>query len=93
MVPCAIEDFAVNRSRHPSWAVVALAVAAVALAGCGRKAGLDAPPGAAAASTPEPQAGDPATKSGLFDTSSAANAPPLAAKGRKKSFILDPLID
>jgi predicted small lipoprotein YifL len=72
---------------------VALAVAALALAGCGRKAGLDAPPGAAASATPEPQAGDPATKSGLFDASSAANAAPLASKGRKKPFILDPLID
>uniref|UniRef100_Q07H24 Lipoprotein n=1 Tax=Rhodopseudomonas palustris (strain BisA53) TaxID=316055 RepID=Q07H24_RHOP5 len=82
-----------NRSRHPSWAVLALAVAALALAGCGRKAGLDAPPGAAAAATVEPQPGDPASKSGLFDASSAANAPPMASKGRKKPFILDPLLD
>jgi predicted small lipoprotein YifL len=72
---------------------LALAVTALALSGCGRKAGLDAPPGAAAAATVEPQAGDPATKSGLFDTSSAASAPPQASKGRKKPFILDPLLD
>jgi predicted small lipoprotein YifL len=83
----------VNRSRHPSWAVLALAVTALALAGCGRKAGLDAPPGAAASATVEPQAGDPATKSGLFDTTNAANAPPVATKGQKKPFLLDPLID
>jgi len=72
---------------------LALAIAALALAGCGRKAGLDAPPGAAAAATPEPQANEPATKSGLFDTSNAANAPPAASKGRKKPFLLDPLLD
>jgi predicted small lipoprotein YifL len=83
----------VNRSRHPTWAVLALAIAAVALAGCGRKAGLDAPPGAAAAATVEPRGNEPATKSGLFDSSSAANAAPAASRGRKKPFILDPLID
>lgn len=83
-----------NRSRHPSWAVIALAAVALTLVGCGRKAGLDAPPGnPSAATAAEPASNDPAAKSGLFDTPAAANAAPQASKGRKKPFILDPLLD
>ena len=81
-----------NRSRHPSWAVLALAAVALTLVGCGRKAGLDAPPGSPAV-VAEPASNDPAAKSGLFDTPAAANAAPQASKGRKKPFVLDPLLD
>ncbi|WP_022719566.1 lipoprotein [Rhodopseudomonas sp. B29] len=74
------------------WALVVIAATALALAGCGRKAGLDLPagaadvPSAAAASTP-------AAKGDVFDSSYGANAPPSAAKGTKKPIILDRLLD
>ncbi|ABD90396.1 LPS translocon maturation chaperone LptM [Rhodopseudomonas palustris] len=85
-----------NRLIRPSWAVLALTLAALTLAGCGRKSGLDLPPGASAqvAPTPDPVAGsEPAAQSGLFDQSASSSAPPVAAKGRKKPFILDPLLN
>ncbi|HEY0330341.1 MAG TPA: lipoprotein [Rhodopseudomonas sp.] len=85
-----------NRLIRPTGAVLALTLAAVLLAGCGRKSGLDLPPGASAqvAPTLDPTAGtEPAAQSGLFDQSPSSSAPPVAAKGRKKPFILDPLLN
>ncbi len=84
-----------NRSASPSrWAILVLAVATLALAGCGRKGGLDLPPGAAAVKDTEAaqQAEAEPAKGWVFDPSFGANAPPTAAKGRKKSFLLDPLL-
>jgi predicted small lipoprotein YifL len=80
------------------WTIVVLGVAALALGACGRKAGLDLPPTAYA--PPEPAVAAPAdtqaeaaSKPGLFNPGYGADAPPAAAKGRKKSFVLDPLLD
>ena len=86
------------RSARPSrWALLVVAAAALALAGCGRKAGLDLPPGAAAAQGAVAEEvevqREPAAKGGVFDPSFGANAPPTASKGRKKPFLLDPLLD
>ncbi|NVN88129.1 MAG: lipoprotein [Rhodopseudomonas sp.] len=82
-----------NRSASPSrWAILVVVAASLALAGCGRKSGLDLPPGAAGAATPTAEA-EPAAKGDVFDPSYGINAPPKAEKGRKKSFILDPLLD
>ena len=79
------------------WALVFLTAATLALAGCGRKGGLDLPPSASdqarAAAASEDQARDSATKGSLFDPSYGMNRDPEAAKGTKKSFILDPLLD
>jgi predicted small lipoprotein YifL len=78
------------------WTIVVLGVAALALGACGRKAGLDAPPTAYAAPPPaaapvDTQA-EQANKPGLFNPGYGADAPPAAEKGRKKSFVLDPLL-
>jgi predicted small lipoprotein YifL len=69
---------------------------ALALAGCGRKGPLDPPP--SAAGQPVVEQGDTdeeraAAKGTVFDPSFGANAPPKAAKGSKKSFILDPILN
>ena len=80
-----------------------LAVAALALAGCGRKGGLELPPGpateppvAAAPVSPSPfmptygtqQQEDAAAVKNGFD----AQGNPVAAPSTKKSFILDPIL-
>ncbi len=94
-----------NRISSPlssRWAIVVLAVAALALAGCGRKGPLDLPPNTSTpspvASTPSPaatpsDAEQAASKPSVFDPSYGANAPPVAAKGTKKPFLLDPLLN
>jgi predicted small lipoprotein YifL len=94
----------VNRISSPlssRWAIVVLAVATLALAGCGRKGPLDLPPNT---STPSPVASTPSTaatpsdaeqaasKPSVFDPSYGADAPPVATKGTKKPFLLDPLL-
>lgn len=76
---------------------VGLLAAALALAGCGRKGGLDLPPGAtgqpgaAAAVPPEDASGIPPQRN-VFD-SGASDKGPVAARGAKKRIILDPLLD
>src|SRR5260370_11079276 len=47
-----IGDFIVNRNYSPrpsGWAIILLSAVALALAGCGRKGGLDLPPSASSA--------------------------------------------
>jgi predicted small lipoprotein YifL len=78
----------------------------LALAGCGRKGGLDLPPNG----TPQPTAQtttQPTGQARAADADTAPDAPanrggglfstpdeaPTAAKGRKRSFILDPLLN
>lgn len=80
----------------PKWAAVLLAVSVLTLSGCGRKGPLDLPPtasnapgnGPAPTDTVQQQASTPS----VFNPSYGANAPPVAPKGEKKSFILDPLL-
>jgi predicted small lipoprotein YifL len=76
------------------------------LAGCGRKGGLDLPPNSAppqpsAQTTTQPTTGQARTSDadapdnrggGLFSSSATSDESPAAAKGRKKSFALDPLL-
>jgi predicted small lipoprotein YifL len=67
----------------------------LALGGCGRKGMLDLPPNASAG----PTAGqfdteaEQASKPSVFNPTYGAEAPPTAVKGRKKPFILDPLLN
>ena len=78
------------------WAVILLAAAALALAGCGRKGPLDPPPGASSLSAVEQGDSDEeraGARGNVFDPSYGTNAPPKAAKGTKRSFILDPLLN
>jgi predicted small lipoprotein YifL len=90
-------DIAVISALRPSrWVVVLLAAAALALAGCGRKGALDLPPNAPALSAVEQGDADAeqaAPKGNVFDPSYGANALPGTPKGRKKSFVLDPLLN
>jgi predicted small lipoprotein YifL len=86
------ENASIQQPVPSRWAVILLTAAALALAGCGRKGGLDLPP--AASAPPPPQANSqPATPGSLFDPSYGANKDPVAAKGQKRSFILDPLLN
>ena len=92
-----------NRSTRPvssRWAILVLSVAALALAGCGRKGGLDLPPQSSmqptATGTPAASAdADSASSKGasLFAPAGAMDGSPAAAKGRKKPFLLDPILD
>jgi predicted small lipoprotein YifL len=89
----------VNRICRPvssRWALVVLAAATLALAGCGRKGPLDLPPNAStpalAAAQTDNEADRAASKPSVFDPSYGTEAPPTAPRGTKKSFILDPLL-
>jgi predicted small lipoprotein YifL len=89
----------VNRISSPlssKWALVLLAAATLALAGCGRKGPLDLPPNAStpalAATQSDTEAQREASKPSVFDPSYGADAGPAATKGTKKPFILDPLL-
>jgi len=93
--------FDVNSKFRPTgsgWAIILLAATAFALGGCGRKGGLDLPPTAASASTaniaaPTDTEGQAAHKPSVFNPTYGSEAPPAAPKGKKKPFILDPLLD
>ena len=68
----------------------------LALGGCGRKSGLDLPPNAAAQNSveaPVDSETEAARKPSVFNPTYGADAPPAAAKGKKKPFILDPLLN
>ena len=85
-------------------AVVLIALAC-ALAGCGRKGGLDLPPGASNAQAAPGAAGDTdaaaqaesaATAKGDLYSSGGTNSTdrgPIAPRGPKKRIILDPILD
>ncbi len=73
------------------WAVILLTAATLALAGCGRKGPLDLPP-----NTPQPTASQdaaPAEPGSVFNPTAEQNREPTAARGRKRSFVLDPILD
>jgi predicted small lipoprotein YifL len=93
-------DFDVNRNdrRHyRRWALIIVGTAALALAGCGRKGPLDLPPTASsqapAAAVQNDPAAEQASKPSVFNSSYGADAPPTAAKGPKRPFVLDPLLN
>jgi predicted small lipoprotein YifL len=101
MVRPRIGDFVVTSKFRPAgsgWAIIVLSLSALALAGCGRKGPLDLPPTASNASTANIAApGDTETEAqktpSVFNPTYGADAAPAATKGRKKPFILDPLLD
>jgi predicted small lipoprotein YifL len=71
-----------------------LSAAVLALGGCGRKAGLDLPPNASAQSAVAVDTeAELAAKPSVFNSTYGTEAPPAAPKGRKKGFVLDPLLD
>jgi predicted small lipoprotein YifL len=88
----------VNRISNPlssRWAVVLLAAAALALAGCGRKGPLELPPNTPPQAAAAAQANadhEPAAKPSVFDPSYGADAGPVSPRGPKKPFLMDPLL-
>jgi predicted small lipoprotein YifL len=91
-----------NSTSRPNSKLLALAVvtaAALALGGCGRKAGLDLPPGAAAApggealSTDTPRPGTSAAQGNVFSTVNPNDRTQYAPKMPPKRIILDPILD
>jgi predicted small lipoprotein YifL len=85
-----------NYSPRPSgWVIVLLSAAVLALAGCGRKGGLDLPPAASSAAVAAPVDTDTeeAGRPSVFNPYYGTDAPPAATKGRKKAFVLDPLLN
>lgn len=88
------------RPAGSGWAIIVLSLSALALAGCGRKGPLDLPPTASNASTANiapPTDTDTDTEAqktpSVFNPTYGADAAPAATRGRKKPFILDPLLD
>jgi predicted small lipoprotein YifL len=97
-----IGDIGVIRKLSPTvsgWAVIVLAALALTLGGCGRKGGLDAPPGALGASgdtasvAPSPDQDTAANKSSSLFTTNGGDQSPTAPKGRSRPFALDPLLN
>ena len=88
-----------NRNYSPTssqWAIILLSAAVLALGGCGRKGPLDLPPTSSAqpaAAAPTDTDAEQASKPSVFNPTYGADAPPVATKGSKKAFILDPLLD
>ena len=85
-----------NYSPRPSgWTIILLSAAVLALAGCGRKGGLDLPPTAssAAVATPADPDAEEARRPSVFNPYYGTEAMPAATEGRKKAFILDPLLN
>ena len=87
------------RPTGSGWAIIVLSVSALALAGCGRKGPLDLPPTASNASTANvaPASTDTEAEAqktpSVFNPTYGADAAPAATRGKKKSFVLDPLLD
>jgi predicted small lipoprotein YifL len=75
--------------------MVLLAATVLALGGCGRKGPLDLPPTGSQSSNvaPTDTAAQQAATPSVFNSTYGADAGPVAPKGAKKSFILDPLLD
>jgi predicted small lipoprotein YifL len=94
----------VNRKSSPTvsgWAIIVVSALALTLAGCGRKGGLDAPPGALGASgdtanvAQAPGQDTAAGKSSsLFSSGNNGNDSSMATpKGKNRPFVLDPLLN
>ena len=91
-----IGDFVVITNYRPSssgWAIILLSVTALALGGCGRRGGLDLPPNAPQVSGASDTETERAAQPGVFNPTFGSEAAPAAAKGSKKKFVLDPLLD
>jgi predicted small lipoprotein YifL len=87
------------RARRAPWALLVLTAATLALGGCGRKGGLDLPPQAAAqpmgtaAPATDPAANSAAGKGASVFAPTTPTDEAQAARGRKRSFVLDPILD
>ena len=89
-----------TRDDRPNyrWALILLSAAALTLGGCGRKGPLDLPPTAsgqppAAAVQPDATAAQQASQPSLFNPNYGSDQLPVAGKGPKRPFALDPLLN
>lgn len=85
--------------------LAAVGLVALALAGCGRKGGLDLPPDAASAqvapggevrtgeSRPQGAAGAATAQGNVYDATAGRGRFAVAPRGEKKRIILDPILD
>jgi len=82
-------------------ALAVLAASALALGGCGRKAGLDLPPDASAAPTaeatmptdPNAKTGASAAQGNMFNSGNPSDKTQYAPKLPPKRIIIDPILD
>ena len=85
------------RPTTSGWAIVLLSAAALTLGACGRKGPLDPPtsningPVASAPAATDTEA-ENAAKPSVFNSTYGTDAPPVAPRGAKRSFVLDPLL-
>jgi predicted small lipoprotein YifL len=89
-----------TRPASARWAILVLTATALALAGCGRKGGLDLPPQASnthpvgtETPAPDPEANTAANKGNALFAPTNPTDEAQATRGRKKSFLLDPILD
>ncbi|MET0221305.1 MAG: lipoprotein [Tardiphaga sp.] len=89
-----------TRPASARWALLVLTASALALAGCGRKGGLDLPPQASntqplgtATPSADPDANTAANKGNALFSPVNPTDEAQATRGRKKSFLLDPILD
>jgi predicted small lipoprotein YifL len=85
------------RPTRSGWAIILLSAAVLTLAGCGRKGPLDSPTSningpVASAPAPVDTEAENAAKPSVFNSTYGTETGPVAPKGAKKSFILDPLL-
>jgi predicted small lipoprotein YifL len=84
------------RLTTSGWAIVLLSAAALTLGACGRKGPLDLPPTAnaplASAPAPTDTEAENAAKPSVFNSTYGTETGPVAPRGIKKSFVLDPLL-
>jgi len=73
--------------------MILLAVTTMALAGCGRKGGLDLPSSSAAAPVVFEVEEDRPASQGTILAPQGVDAGPAAAKGGRRAFVLDPLLN
>jgi predicted small lipoprotein YifL len=95
-----IGDIDVIRKSRPTtsgWAIVLLSAAALTLGACGRKGPLDPPtsningPVASAPAATDTEA-ENAAKPSVYNSTYGTEAGPVAPRGAKRSFVLDPLL-
>ena len=85
------------RPTPSAWAIIVLSAAALTLGACGRKGPLDLPSTSTAnapvaSAAPADTETENAAKPSVFNSTYGTDAPPVAPKGAKKPFILDPLL-
>jgi predicted small lipoprotein YifL len=84
------------RPARSGWAIIVLSAAALTLGACGRKGPLELPPTAhapvASAPAPTDTEAENAAKPSVFNSTYGTETGPVAPRGARKPFVLDPLL-